>query len=119
LPRFFEAGILPLDAFLKMITTFNNIHIIFGVAAWIVMLLLGLTSCFRSHLSIHYETWKMIHGTLSVIFIIFSAWHAIGLGRHINQTMAIFIAIVAIGGITFFMLSFFPPHALKGKVYAE
>lgn len=117
-PRFFESGILPFDAFIKMITAFNNIHIVMGITAWIVMIFLGLTSYFRNYLGISYQTWKILHGALSIAFIIFAAWHAIGLGRHMTQTMAIFITIVTLGGSVFYIKSFFTTSLSKEETYA-
>lgn len=47
LPRYFEGGIKPWDAFWIMITDFGNLGIVLGLIAWLVMVVLGITVSFR------------------------------------------------------------------------
>ena len=79
----------PIDSFIKMLTTFDNLGVLLGIIAWVLMLILGLTSMFRNRLNISYKTWKIFHGILSLGFIIVASWHAINLGRHMDESMII------------------------------
>jgi len=88
-PRYFEVGPNPIDSFIKMLTTFDNLGVLLGIIAWVLMLILGLTSMFRNRLNISYKTWKIFHGILSLGFIIVASWHAINLGRHMDKSMII------------------------------
>ena len=101
-PRFFEASPNPFDSFIKMITTLDSLSIILGVIAWVLMMALGLTPIFRNKLNMTYKSWKILHGFLSVIFIIFVSWHAIETGRHMSIAMSILlILITSIASIEF------------------
>ncbi len=44
IPRYFEAGVEPAEAFLTIITSFGSTGIILGIIAWSLMIILGLTS---------------------------------------------------------------------------
>jgi len=46
LPRFFEAGVSPLDAFIQILTTFESTGVILGQVSWGLMFLLGVTSLY-------------------------------------------------------------------------
>ena len=98
LPRFFEAGLLPMDAFIKLITTFETTGQIVGLIAYILMFVLGATSIFRYQLNIKYNTWKLLHGVLSLLFILFATWHAVDMGRHSDNAMSIWMILLASGG---------------------
>ena len=94
-PRFFEAGISPGEAFSTMITTWDSQGIILGMVAWNLMLILGLTSGFRKRLGIKYTTWRVFHGLLSMAFITLATWHAMDLGRHTDLPMSLYMGVVA------------------------
>ncbi len=103
LPRFFEAGVSPLDAFIQILTTFESLGVILGQISWGLIFLLGLTSIFRNKLfkgklKIKYKTWKIFHGLLSILFIVIASWHAIELGRHTDRVISTFIILLAITG---------------------
>jgi len=98
-PRYFESGIDPREAFTTMVTTFESRGILLGLAAWGLMLTLGLTSLVRKRLPMRYGTWKLIHGILSALLIALAAWHAIDLGRHTGGAMSIYIVVLAAGAI--------------------
>ena len=99
LPRYFEAGIGPMDAFTELISNFNHQGLLLGLTAWILMLVIGLTSMFRNKLPFSYKTWRLIHGYLSIAFILTASLHVMDMGRHINQPMAFLIAILSISGV--------------------
>ena len=112
LPRYFEAGVKPLDAFVTLLTTFDSLGILMGLAAWGLLLVLGVTAMFRLRLikrfNIKYRNWRYVHGFLAVTFTVLGIWHAIELGRHTDTAMAtFFIAIALVGG------------ALLAKLYRE
>lgn len=102
LPRFFEAGVEPLDALITIVTTFESIGVAVGLIAWVLMLLIAITALFRyrlvRHFGVKYKAWRLFHGSLSILFISLASWHAIELGRHINYLMTIFIITCALTG---------------------
>jgi predicted ferric reductase len=91
LPRYFESGPEPLDALIKMITTFESTGVILGLIAWISMILLGITSILRNKLNISYKKWRVFHGLLALLFIVVATWHAVDLGRNTDIPMSIFL----------------------------
>jgi len=98
IPRFFEAGVSPVDAFVTIITTLNQ-GVVLGIIAWCLMLVLGMTSFLRNKLPMKYKTWRIFHGILAILFICIAAWHVIDLGRHLNSAMSILICMLTTGGI--------------------
>jgi predicted ferric reductase len=99
LPRFFEAGIKPLDALATLLTTYDSTGVLLGISAWLLMLVIGITSFFREKLPMSYANWRLLHGILSILFIVVASWHAIDLGRHTNTAMIFFIIAVSGMGI--------------------
>ena len=107
-PRFFEVGVSPFESFIKMITSLDSLGVILGIIAWVLMLSLGITSMFRNKLNMPYSVWKVFHGVLSLVFIIFASWHAMEIGRHINFPMSILIVfLVLISTILIIKMYFF------------
>lgn len=98
IPRFFEAGVSPADAFVTIIATLNQ-GVVLGIIAWSLMLVLGITSFLRNKLHMKYKTWRVFHGILAMLFISAAAWHVIDLGRHSNLALSIFISMLTAGGI--------------------
>ncbi len=94
-PRFFEVGSDPFESFITMISGFDSLGIILGIIGWILMLALGLTSMFREKLNMSYKSWKILHGILSLAFILFASWHAIDMGRHMSLAMTGLIILIA------------------------
>ena len=94
-PRFFEAGIAPGEAFGTMLTTWDSQGIILGMIAWVLMLILGITSAFRKRLGMKYTTWRVFHGLLSIAFITLATWHAMDLGRHTDLPMSLYMGAIA------------------------
>ena len=95
LPRFFESGVSPMDAFITLITTFNCTGIILGMFAWALMLTIGLTSLLRNKLPLSYKAWRVVHGVLSVLFISLASWHVTNMGRHMDTAMSVLVIILA------------------------
>lgn len=105
-PRFFESGVTPVEAFWSILTragvaiqTFTTPGVILGVVAWCLLLLLGATSLLRKILPLKYTTWRVMHGILSVLFIFSASWHVIDLGRHSNMAMTLFLGILSASGV--------------------
>lgn len=98
-PRYFEASVEPIEAFTTILTTFDSPGVILGIIAWSLMLIIGITSFFRNSLPMNYINWRLLHGILSLVFIIVASWHAIDLGRHTNLSMSILIIILSAGGV--------------------
>jgi predicted ferric reductase len=112
-PRYFESGVEPKEAFTTMITSFDNYRIILGMIAWGLMLIIGITSMFRDKLPMSYLTWRVIHGILSAIFIGTATWHATSLGRHAGNPMSVFMIIVATGGVLLLLKTYFTKSPQK------
>jgi len=106
LPRYFESGTEPSDAFITIISTYNQTGVLLGITAWCLMLILGISSLFRNRLGISYKAWRIFHGLISTAFIIIASWHAIELGRHTNLNMSALIIVLAGIGILTLMKSY-------------
>jgi predicted ferric reductase len=102
LPRYFEAGVGVNDAFFELLSNFNQQGLLLGLIAWIVMFILGLMAIFRSRLPFAYTIWRVIHGYLSIVFVLIATLHVIAMGRHMNQVMIGLISTLAFVGV--FML---------------
>lgn len=113
-PRFFEAGIAPGEAFSTLISTWDSQGIILGMVAWGLMLILGLSSIFRNRLGMKYTTWRGFHGILSIAFITLATWHAMDLGRHTDLPMSLYMgAIAGIGVLLLLRTYLFNPVKTK------
>lgn len=117
LPRFFEAGLLPMDAFIKLITTFETTGQIVGLVAYILMFVLGATSIFRNQLHIKYNTWKLLHGVLSLLFIAFATWHAVDMGRHADKAMSIWMILLTLGSSILLLQTYITNKSEKKEHY--
>lgn len=110
-PRYFEAGVDPVDALLVMLTSFDNRGILLGMVAWALLVIIALTAIFRMRLikryRIKYRDWRKFHGYLTVAFVVLAIWHAIELGRHTDRIMAAFFIALAIAGITLLFRLYF------------
>jgi len=116
IPRYFEAGVEPADAFLTMITTLNSSGVLFGISAWVLMVVLGLTSFFRDKLGMSYKTWRIFHGILSIVFIIVACLHVLNLGSHIDVPMSLFIVITGFAGALLLLKMYiFKPKTVKSS----
>ncbi len=113
MPRFFESGIEPAEAFITMISTYNSPGVLLGIIAWCIMLILGITSFFRNKIGLTYKSWRIFHGLLSIAFIILASWHAIDLGRHTNMWMSVYMIIIGGSGIVLLLKTYFS-NSLSG-----
>ncbi len=106
-PRYFESGVEPEEAFITLLTTFSSTGVILGIMAWLLMLTIGLTSIFRNRLPMKFSSWRLLHGILSIVFIIVASWHAIELGRHTDIAMSIFIILLSVSGVLLLLKRYF------------
>lgn len=103
LPRFYEAGVSPFDALITILTTFESSGVVLGLAAWSLMLLIGVTALCRDKMNMSYRRWKRFHGILSLLFIVIASWHAIELGRHTDKLISVSIILLALTGAVLLM----------------
>jgi len=114
LPRYFEAGISPEEAFWTMITT-PAPGVVTGIGAWCLLLLLAVTSLFQKRLPLGYAAWRRLHATLSIALIPVASWHVADLGRHADILLVMVIALLASGGMLLTMTSSISSTFLKEK----
>ncbi len=100
-PKFLDDAVSPKDAFIRVITSFDNIGLVLGLVAYSAMLVIMITSFFRFKLHMKYRTWRTFHAYLTTIFIVAAIWHAITLGRHSNGAFTLFYVITGASGIFF------------------
>lgn len=105
-PRYFEAGITPKEAFIELLSNYDQQGILLGMIAWLLMIVIGLTSLIREKLPFSYRTWRVIHGILSIVFILMASLHVFNLGRHINEYMVWLISILTILGVTMLLRTY-------------
>ncbi len=94
-PRFFESGVEPLDAFWEIFTSFDNLSVILGIVAYALMLLVGITSFIRKRIPFKYTTWRLFHGVVVMLFVPVATWHVLMLGRHMDTSMSIYMLTIA------------------------
>jgi predicted ferric reductase len=112
-PRYYESGVDPMEAFLTIITTVNSVGIVLGICAWFLMLILGAASLFRKKLPLKYTTWRFIHGILAILFIIIASWHAIDLGRHTDSLLTAYVIIAALSGVLLLLKTYVSESLIK------
>lgn len=105
-PKFFDNTVAPKNALVKLLTTFNTSGIIFGLLAYITMLILIVTSYFRSKLPFKYKTWRTLHGYLTLFFIVSATWHVIYSGKHSNNSFAVYYFLAATVGIFYLLKTY-------------
>lgn len=118
LPRYFEAGADPIESFIKMITTFESHGVILGLIAWVLMLILGISSVFKHVFNFSYKAWRIFHGLLSLFFIVIALWHSIELGRHITMSLRLFFISIATIGIVMLVKYYLTLRQRKENLHA-
>ncbi len=99
LPRFFEAGVEPLEALAVILQNFARPGVLAGILAWIFCLLLGAMSLLRRHLGLNGHRWRDLHGCLAGLASTAATWHVINLGRHSDLRMKVLLLLAALGGL--------------------
>jgi predicted ferric reductase len=115
LPRYLEASLDPIDAFILMITNFDSRGIILGLIALFLMLVIAITSILRKKMKLKYTTWRKMHGFLSLAFIIVATFHAVELGRHMDAFLSNYTIVMASIGIVFLIRLYFFDQPSKEK----
>ena len=98
LPRYFEAGVEPIDCLSTILSTYTSLGVLNGIIAWCLMFSLLGTALFRQRIPFTYKTWVVVHKWLSIAFIIFACWHAIDLGRHTDGLLSAHIIFLTLCG---------------------
>ncbi|SDW20073.1 Ferric reductase like transmembrane component [Lutibacter oricola] len=106
IPKFFDNGVTPSDAFIKIITTFSSTGVILGLIAYTAMLVLLITSFFRFKIHLKYKTWRNLHGYLTLLFVITATWHVINIGRHSNISFSIYYLLMVTSGIYYLLKTY-------------
>ena len=106
IPKFFDDGVTPTDAFVKLITTFSTTGIILGLIAYGIMLILLVTAYFRFKLHLEYRTWRKLHSYLTLLFVITATWHVIDMGRHSNRSFTVYYLLAVTLGIFFLLKTY-------------
>ena len=112
-PKFFDNGVTPTDAFLKLITTFSSLGVILGLIAYACIIILLVTSYFRFKLHLKYKTWRNLHGYLTLLFVITATWHVINIGRHSNTTFSIYYLLAVLSGIYYLLRTYLSKASKK------
>lgn len=99
IPKFFDDGVTPIDAFVRLITTFSSTGVILGLIAYASILILMVTAYFRFKLHLKYRTWRSLHGYLTLLFVITATWHVIDMGRHSNMSFTVYYLLAVTLGI--------------------
>ncbi|MDP8305534.1 MAG: ferric reductase-like transmembrane domain-containing protein [Candidatus Chlorobium antarcticum] len=97
-PRYFESGMAPTEAFITIITTVDSSGIVLGIVAWCLLLLLGLLSLIRRLLPLKHTTWRILHGIQAMVILAVATWHVVDLGRHADLAMSTYLIILAVSG---------------------
>lgn len=115
IPKFFDNGVTPTDAFVRLITTYNTTGIIFGLIAYGIMLILMITAFFRFKMHLHYRTWRSLHGYLTLLFVIAATWHVIDMGRHSNSSFTLYYLLVVAVGIYYVLRKYLFKKTAKNE----
>ncbi len=111
-PRFFESGVSPVDAFFTIITTLHQ-GVVLGIIAWCLLLALGVTSFWRSKLPLKYKSWRILHGVLAMLFVSIAGWHAIDLGRHSSLALSVLLSMLMAGGMLLLLKTYTSKATIK------
>lgn len=115
IPKFFDDGVTPSDAFVRLITTFSATGVLLGLIAYAIMLILMVTAFFRFKMHLHYRTWRRLHGYLTLLFVITATWHVIDMGRHSNNSFTLFYLLVVAIGIYYVLRKYLFKKKVKNE----
>ena len=105
-PKFFDNGVTPTDAFIELITTFSSLGIILGLISYTCVLILLVTSYFRFKLHLKYRAWRNIHGYLALVFVVAATWHVINIGRHSNTSFSVYYVLIVATGVYYLLRTY-------------
>lgn len=78
-PRFFVSFN---DAMVSIVETITSPQMLTGVIAWCLMIVWILTSIFKNHLPMRYETWRFTHVVGFVVIAFLATLHVTSVGSH-------------------------------------
>lgn len=113
LPQYTNQGLTPWEAFGSLVGEWNSYGVSMGMIAWLLMFVIGLLSAFRNRLKMKYTSWRLLHGWMSLAFVVVAALHVISLGRHINTPMDITIAVIVVGIVWMTFNTYVKPQKKK------
>lgn len=102
-PKFFDNGVTPTNAFLELISNFSSLGIILGLIAYTCVLVLLVSSYFRFKLHLKYRVWRNTHGYLALVFAIAATWHVINIGRHSNNSFSVYYVLIVATGVYYLL----------------
>ncbi|MBM9519208.1 hypothetical protein JWG39_05160 [Desulforhopalus vacuolatus] len=111
-PKLFEYGISPREAFFTMIST-PTAGVLSGIISWLLLATLGITAWFRNVLPLKYKAWRRMHGILAFLVLIFGLHHVFVLGRHITPFITVIFTLFALAAAVMMLRRWFDliPHA--------
>lgn len=117
LPKLFEYGISPQEAFFTMIST-PHAGVISGIISWLLLATLGVTAWFRKLLPLRYHVWRQLHGILAFLVLICGLHHVLFLGRHITPLITVIFILFALAAAGMMVRRWFDiiPHAKPGRL---
>lgn len=105
-PKIFDSGLNPGDAFIELITAVGSLGVVLGMIAYTIMLILLVTAFFRFKLHLKYTTWRNLHAYLAVFFVLTATLHVIKLGRHSNIAFKIYYVLMVVSGIYYLLKTY-------------
>ena len=117
-PKFFDNGINPSEAFVTLITTFDSQGVILGLIAYVIVLILLITAFFRFRMHLKYKTWKTFHGFLTLLFVLVATWHVIDIGRHSNESFRFYYVLI-VGSAVLFLIRTYLNNPSKKRNYEK
>jgi predicted ferric reductase len=115
-PRYFESGQSPADAFTIMMMNFGNPGVLMGHIAYLLMILIALTSMFRKKLPLDYKQWRVLHGVLSIGFVVTALLHVLKLGRHMDTAFSVYFIAITAAGIVLLLNVYRPKFSKRGLI---
>lgn len=113
LPQYTNQGLTPWEALGSLLGEWNSYGVAMGIMAWVLMLVIGLLSAFRNKLNMKYTSWRLLHGWMSLAFVIIASLHVVSLGRHSNMSMDVLIALITVGIIWLTFRTYVKPQKQK------
>lgn len=105
------AGRRPWDAGGHLTLGLDAASLVTGLVAWILLIVLVITSIRRDQLPYRYETWRLFHGLGAMLIALFGAHHAIEAGRYSGrQDLEIFwYVMVGLAALTLVYVYIYTP----------
>ncbi len=109
--RFWAQESNPVDNLVLMI---KSPVMLTGIIAWFLMIVLVVLAFIRKQMK--YQTFRIIHGILSLAFVVFGTWHAVRVGRHSTEAMSAFWIALAAAAALALIASYLPKLPAEGRI---